>query len=102
VEDGTKGHFWAGANIGLLGGALIGALIGSTTTFCIDECTDAQAQAGAIEAGVIVGAPVGFLIGAVIGSLIKTDRWRPISINDHLIGVVPRLDATGFAVDVRF
>ena len=102
VADGTKGHFWTGAGIGLLGGALIGAVIGSTTGFCTGECTDAAAQDGAIAAGVIVGAPVGFLIGGVIGSQIRTDRWRLISINDHVIGVVPRFDAAGFAVDVRF
>ena len=102
VADGTKGHFWTGAGIGLVGGALIGAVVGSTTELCFDECTDAEAQAGAIEAGLVVGAPLGFLVGGVIGALIRTDRWRMISIDDHLIGVVPRLDAAGFAVDVRF
>jgi hypothetical protein len=102
VVDGTKGHFWVGAGIGLLGGALIGGVIGSTTQFCIDECTDAQAQAGAIEAGVILGAPAGFLLGGITGALIRSDRWRLVSIKDHRIGVAPRLDARGFSVDVRF
>jgi hypothetical protein len=102
VADGTKGHFWTGAGIGLLGGALIGAVIGSTTGFCTGECTDAAAQEGAIAAGAVLGASAGFLVGGVIGSQIRTERWRLISIDDHLIGVVPRFDAPGFAVDVRF
>src|SRR5881227_3261360 len=53
--EGTRGHFWAGAGIGLLGGALIGGAIGSTTEFCIDSCSAAQARSGAIIVGVILG-----------------------------------------------
>src|SRR6185295_5914126 len=95
VREGTKGHFWTGAGIGLVGGALLGAAIGSTTEFCIDECTAEDAKAGAIEVGVAVGAPVGFLIGGVIGAHKRTDQWRLISIADQRVGVTPRLDALG-------
>ena len=102
VREGTKGHFWTGAGIGLVGGALLGAAIGSTTEFCIDECTAEDAKAGAIEVGVAVGAPVGFLIGGVIGAHKRTDQWRLISIADQRVGVTPRLDALGVTVDVRF
>jgi hypothetical protein len=102
VTDGTKGHFWPGAGIGLVGGALIGAVVGSTTEFCIDSCTPEAAQAGAIEAGVIIGAPVGFLLGGVVGSLIRSERWRLICIDDHLISAAPRISASEFAVDLRF
>src|SRR2546422_880624 len=45
--EGTRGHFWAGAGIGLLGGALIGGAIGSATEFCIDSCSASQARSGA-------------------------------------------------------
>ena len=92
--QGTRGHFWAGAGIGLLGGALIGGAIGSTTELCLDSCTAAQARSGAIIAGVIVGGTAGFLLGGVIGTLIRSDRSS--------ISVGPRLDAPGFTVDIRF
>jgi len=91
---GTRGHFWVGAGIGLLSGALIGGAIGSTTELCIDSCTTAQARSGAIAAGVILGGSAGFLVGGVIGALIRSDRSS--------FSVGPRLDAPGFAVKVRF
>ena len=100
--EGTRGHFWAGAGIGLLGGALIGGVIGSTTEFCLDSCTTAEARSGAIKAGVILGASAGFLLGGVIGALIRSDRSSSPSVNDHRISVGPRLGAPGFTVDVRF
>ena len=102
VSDGTKGHFWAGAGIGLVGGALLGAAIGSTTEFCIDSCTEEQAKAGAIAVGAVLGAPVGFLLGGVIGSQIRSDQWRLIPIADQRIGVGPRLGTLGVRVEVRF
>ena len=100
--QGTRGHFWAGAGIGLLGGALIGGAIGSTTELCLDSCTAAQARAGAITAGVILGGAAGFLLGGVIGTLIRSDRSSSASLNDHRVSVGPRLDAPGFTVDIRF
>jgi hypothetical protein len=100
--EGTRGHFWAGAGIGLLGGALIGGAIGSTTELCLDSCTAAQARSGAIIAGVILGGSAGFLLGGVIGALIRSDRSSSASFNDHRISVGPRLDAPGFTVGVRF
>ena len=100
--QGTRGHFWAGAGIGLVGGALIGGAIGSTTELCLDSCTAAQARSGAIIAGVIVGGAAGFLLGGVIGTLIRSDRSSSASFNDHRVSVGPRLDAPGFTVDIRF
>ena len=100
--QGTRGHFWAGAGIGLLGGALIGGAIGSTTELCLDSCTAAQARSGAITAGVILGGAAGFLLGGVIGTLIRSDRSSSASFNDHRVSVGPRLDAPGFTVDIRF
>jgi len=100
--QGTRGHFWAGAGIGLLGGALIGGAIGSTTELCLDSCTAAQARSGAILAGVVVGGTAGFLLGGVIGTLIRSDRSSSASFNDHRVSVAPRLDAPGLTVDVRF
>ena len=100
--QGTRGHFWAGAGIGLLGGALIGGAIGSTTELCLDSCTAAQARSGAITAGVILGGAAGFLLGGVIGTLIRSDWSSSASFNDHRVSVGPRLDAPGFTVDIRF
>ncbi len=58
--EGTRGHFWAGAGIGLLGGALIGGAIGSTTELCLE-----------------------FLVGGVIGALIRSPR-SSISVGPRL------------------
>src|SRR3989454_5105570 len=57
--EGTRGHFWAGAGIGLLGGALIGGAIWATTGFCIDSCSAAQARSGAVIVGGIFGGAGG-------------------------------------------
>lgn len=101
-EGGTRGHFWKGAGIGLLGGALIGGVIGSTTEFCLDSCTREEARSGAIKAGIIVGAPAGFLLGGLIGALIRSDRPSSASSTDHRISVRPRLGALGLTVGARF
>ena len=93
--EGTRGHFWAGAGIGLLGGALIGGAIGSTTRLCFDSCTADEARSGAIKAGVVLGGTAGFLFGGVIGALIRSDRSSSISVG-------PRLRDPGFTVQVRF
>src|SRR5438552_7866508 len=78
--EGTRGHFWAGAGIGLLGGALIGGAIGSTTRLCFDSCTADEARSGAIKAGVVLGGTAGFLFGGVIGALIRSDRSSSFSV----------------------
>src|SRR5438093_11089955 len=74
--EGTRGHFWACAGIGLLGGALIGGASGSTTEFCIDSCSAAQARSGAIIVGVILGGAAGFLRGGGIGTRIRAATSR--------------------------
>jgi hypothetical protein len=96
VGNGTRGNFWKGAGIGLLGGAFIGGAIGSTTEFCFFGCSPATGI------GVIFGAPAGFLLGGIIGAMIRSDRWRPVAIKDHPISVAPRLDALGFTMSVAF
>ena len=92
---GRRGHFWAGAGIGALGGALLGGVIKSTTELYLDNYTRTQARSDAIKAGVILGGTAGFLLGGVIGALIRSDRSSSISVG-------PRLRDPGFTVDVRF
>src|SRR5256885_5307763 len=67
--EGTRGHFWAGAGIGLLGGALIGGAIGATTGFCIDSCSAAQTRSGAIIVGVILRGAAGVFLRGGISAL---------------------------------
>ncbi len=95
-RDGTRSNTLRGAGIGLLGGALLGGVVGSTMDFCIFDCDPAT------EVGVLVGAPAGLLIGSVIGALIRSERWRAVSMDGNRIRVAPRLDSPGFMVTMTF
>lgn len=101
VVDGRRSRFWTGAGIGLLAGAVIGGAIGSTQELCIPFC-DLDSPDPATGLGVIIGAPAGFLIGGVVGAVIRSDRWRAVSVNDHRISVEPRPDALGLRLSVAF
>lgn len=100
VADGSRTHFWAGAGIGSLAGALIGGVIGSTQHPADDgwgwtlNCTTA--------CGVALGALDGFLLGGVVGALIKSDRWRPVPVSHLRVSLEPQLDALGLKVSVAF
>lgn len=99
VVDGTRGHFWTGAGMGLLGGVLIGGIIGSTQNL---EGSFLFSNTNPTLLGAVVGAPAGVLLGGVIGALIRSDRWQAVPMNDQRIRVVPRLGAWGFTVMVTF
>lgn len=99
VANGTRGHFWTGAGMGLLAGVLIGAAIGSTQNL---EGSFLFSNTDPKLLGAVVGAPAGFLLGGVIGTLIRSDRWQAVAINDHPIRLAPRLDGWGFTVAVTF
>lgn len=96
VLDGTRGHLWEGAGLGLIGGAILGLGIGSMMEFCVFSCGPAT------ELGAMVGAPAGFLLGGIIGTLIRSDRWRLVSVDAQRIRVAPRLDTPGFTVSLTF
>src|SRR5256885_6735669 len=74
--EGTRGHFWAAAGIGLLGGALIGGAIGSTTRLCFDSCTADEARSGAIKAGVVLGGAAGVFFRGRHRRLIRSGPAR--------------------------
>jgi len=94
VVDGTRGHFWVGAGIGLLAGAVIGGVLGSKEEFCITSCTSATGF------GVLIGAPLGFLLGGDLGKRIRSDRWRSLPLDDLSVSVGLRLNAIGLRVSV--
>lgn len=96
VVDGTRGNFWKGAGIGLLGGAVLGGAIGSTKEVCFFGCEPATGI------GVLLGGSAGLLIGGIIGTVSRFDRWRAVAIKDHRVSVAPRLDALGFTMSVAF
>jgi len=96
VLDGSRGHLWAGAGLGLISGAVLGFAIGSMIEFCIFSCSAVP------ELGAIIGAPAGFLLGGLIGAAIRSDRWRLVSVDAHGIRVAPRLDTPGFTVSLTF
>jgi len=96
VKDGTQSHFWAGAGLGLITGAVLGAAIGSTTEFCVMSC------APATGVGVVLGAPVGFLIGGIAGALIRSDRWRPVKSTDAGLQVYRAPGGIGVGLSIGF
>lgn len=97
IVDGKTTHFWSGAGIGVLAGAIIGLVGGSATAK-----DDPWFGPGDRIAGLLAGLPAGFFIGGFIGALIPADRWRPIAINGHRIQVAPRLNAHGIGVAITF
>src|SRR6266516_4496046 len=98
VADGSRTHFWAGAGIGSLAGALIGGVIGSTQ----QPAEGLTCPSPATACGVALGAPAGFLLGGVVGALIKSDRWRPVLVSHLRMSLEPQLDALGLQVSVAF
>jgi len=98
VADGSRTHFWAGAGIGSLAGALIGGVIGSTQ----QPAEGLTCHSPATACGVALGAPAGFLLGGLIGALIKSDRWRPVPVSHLRMSLEPQLDAPGLKVSVAF
>ena len=87
VVDGMNGHFWLGAGLGTLVGAVSGGVIGSAYSFCVDTCNDPPPSASGLAA--VLGGLAGFLVGGILGSRIRTDRWRLV-------------DGLGVALDVGF
>jgi hypothetical protein len=96
AADGTRGHFWAGAGIGLIAGALLGVAIGSTQEFCMFSCSPATGI------GLVIGMPVGFMVGGVTGMFIRSDRWRPVTPGAQPQGRYPRAQAVQLGVSVAF
>ena len=96
VADGRRGHFWAGAAIGLLAGGLLGAVIGSTQEFCVWGCSPATAL------GVLIGVPAGFVLGGVTGIMIRSDRWRGVPVGRPSASIDPRAEAVGIGLSVAF
>lgn len=70
-RDGSRGHWAAGALLGLVGGAAIGALISTS-------------EEGNTEPGIVAliyalgGAAGGLVVGSAIGASIRSDRWTPV------------------------
>ena len=100
VADGTRGHFLEGAEIGVVGGALIGFALASASSNSGDFIPPDASK----FLGVVAGMPAGFLLGGIVGAAIRSDRWRLVSLNDQRVRVTPRLDTRGlgFGVTVPF
>jgi len=68
---GSRGHWLAGALLGLVGGAAIGAVISTS-------------EEGNTEPGLVAliyalgGAAGGLVVGSAIGASIRSDRWTPV------------------------
>jgi len=73
-----RGNFWAGAGLGLLGGAAIGALVGELN----------KPRCGGFMSMCELAAPIGGVIGGIVGlsiggivARIPRDVWRPVSLD---------------------
>ena len=75
VVEGTETHFWQGAAIGLMAGAVLGAALGSMLEYDFMGNTSP-----ATLPGLAVGAPAGFLLGGMIGAGVRTERWREVPL----------------------
>jgi hypothetical protein len=84
VSQGRHGHAGRGALIGLgsgmLGGVLAGLIVCSGSN-CESSGIDGETGIVSIVLG-LGGAIVGTGVGALTGSLIRSERWRTISVQD--------------------
>ena len=71
---GHRGHFWIGASLGVLIGAVAGAVIVNAEAGDADSYSTDAAK----FYGIVGGAIGGLLVGGTIGALIKTERWEPL------------------------
>jgi len=98
VARGRKSHFWTGAAIGFVPGALLGAA-GGWTLGCDDQGADCAAYGDAFAAGAILGA-ASALVGGLVGLLFKSDRWERVST--HRVQAVLVARPGRLAVGVSF
>lgn len=98
VADGKQYNGWNGAGIGAALGGFVGLALGIRA-----RQNDDGEFAGSDEPfGFAVGALAGALVGRVIGGEVLSERWRSISVGEHRISVLPRVDMRGFMVSVKF
>jgi hypothetical protein len=81
-------HGWAGAGIGLVGGAVLGAVIGHAEGDDPPEpCSDIECWFVSLDhytasekaaAGAFFGGLIGAITGGIVGHYVQTDRWRTI------------------------
>jgi hypothetical protein len=98
VSAGLRSNADTGAIVGAVPGVLFGGYIGLAACYESD-CAGSGIPAAALGA-FIVGTLSG-LIGAAIGSLIKTERWKPLSLPRTEIQLAPTRQgglAVGFKV----
>ena len=101
VYQGRHGHFWKGAGIGFLAGAVAGALLGPLLAECPSYgCDTSPAVQGAVG-GVVFGV-AGGVVGGVLGAFARSDRWEEVPLGQLGLRAVPRHDGFGIAVGARF
>jgi hypothetical protein len=85
ISSGEKSRWAEGLGVGALVGAATGAILGAGC--CRDG--DVVVVAGPIFAG--LGAAGGAVLGLIIGSNIRTERWRPVPLEQVRVGFEPGL-----------
>jgi hypothetical protein len=88
VSVGRHSHGWAGAGIGLVGGAALGSVLGyaagddprkaCSDTDCLFAGLDRYTAREKAAGGAIALGIVGTIAGAIVGHHVTTDRWRPL------------------------
>ncbi len=101
VYQGRHGHFWKGAGIGFLAGAVAGALLGPLLAECPSYgCDTSPAVQGAVG-GVVFGV-AGGLVGGLLGAFAKSDTWKEVPVGQLGVSAIPRRDGVRVAVGMRF
>ena len=77
-----EGHFWVGAGIGFLAGAITGAIIGGINAPKVDQNKPSTVfngveAGGEIATGMLIGAPLGFFTGGIIAG---TDGYETFDL----------------------
>lgn len=101
VYRGRHGHFWKGAGIGFLAGAVAGALLGPSLSECPSYGCDTSPALQRAVGGVAFGL-AGGLVGGLVGGLAKTDRWVELPLDQVRVSIAERRAGFGVGVSVRF
>lgn len=70
---GVESHFWEGAGLGILIGA-----VGTAVFFATTVAEGEEEEGLVVFVGAMGGAIGGLILGGTAGALIKSEKWEPL------------------------